>query len=290
VLATEVRNAEGKVVVSGSARVKVRSERAVLDAGVTPVSPAALPGATAVALVTGASRGLGAEIARVLGNRGIAVAVNYFQSAERADGVVQAIRAGGGHAVALRADVRSANDVRHLVDDVVARFGRLDHLVNVATGELRQERFTDLEWSAFEHHLAYQLKAVVHVCQAAYPALKRAGGSVVNVLSQVTFGAPPGQMADYVAAKHALHGLSKALAAEWAADGIRVNMVSPGLVQTELTQHYQDRVFKMEAARTPLRRLASPGDVARVVAFLLGQESAFLTGINLPVTGGQVMG
>ena len=99
----------------------------------------------------------------------------------------------------------------------------------------------------------------------------------------------PANMADYVTAKHALEGLSKALAAEWAGDGIRVNMVSPGLTRTELTEFQHERVFKMEAARTPLRRLATPADIARAVAYLALDDSAFLTGTNLFVTGGQVM-
>jgi NAD(P)-dependent dehydrogenase (short-subunit alcohol dehydrogenase family) len=84
-------------------------------------------------------------------------------------------------------------------------------------------------------------------------------------------------------------GLSKAMAAEWAEDLIRVNMVSPGLTRTELTEHYQERVFKMEAARTPLKRIATPADVASAVAYLAGEDAAFLTGVNLSVTGGQVM-
>ena len=112
---------------------------------------------------------------------------------------------------------------------------------------------------------------------------------MVNLLSQVTANAPVPRMADYVTAKYALLGLSKALAVEWADDHIRVNMVSPGLVQTELTQHYHDRVFKMEAARTPLNRLATPEDVAKSVAFLVSDEASYLTGVNLFVTGGQVM-
>jgi len=96
-------------------------------------------------------------------------------------------------------------------------------------------------------------------------------------------------MADYVSAKYALYGLSKALAAEWAADNIRVNMVSPGLMQTDLTQHYPERLFKLEANRIPLMRITRPDDVAGVVAYLLSDEASFLTGTNLFVTGGQGM-
>ena len=109
------------------------------------------------------------------------------------------------------------------------------------------------------------------------------------MLSQVTEGVPPALMADYVAAKYALCGLSKAFAVEWAADGIRVNMVSPGLTRTDLTAQYNERVFKAEATRVPLRRLASLEDVANAVDFLLSDQAAFLTGMTVPVSGGQVM-
>jgi len=115
------------------------------------------------------------------------------------------------------------------------------------------------------------------------------GGAIVNILSQVTSGQPPALMSDYVTAKHALFGLSKAMAVEWAEDNIRVNMVSPGLTQTDLTQHFHDRIFRIEAGRTPLKRIAKTSDIANVVAFLLSEDASFLTGVNLFVTGGQVV-
>jgi 3-oxoacyl-[acyl-carrier protein] reductase len=287
-LATEVRNAAGLVAVSGSAKVKVRDTRPAASPGPRVASSAAA--GQRVALVTGASRGIGAAVARALAARGIAVAVNYYKSADEAAGHVQAIRQAGGTAVAVQADVRDGEEVARLVQRVHEELGGIHLVVNAAIGELGQARFVDLEWPAFQRHLEYQLKAAVHVCQAAYPLLKAGGGgAIVNVLSQVTAGVPPANMADYVAAKYALYGLSKALAVEWAPDGIRVNTVSPGLTRTALTEHYHERLFKAEAGRTPLRRLASVEDVASAVAFLLGDESAFLTGVNVPVTGGQVM-
>lgn len=288
-LATEIRNGAGLVVVSGAAKVKVRGARPTPDAAAPP-PPARADVGRRVALVTGASRGIGAAIARTLAARGIAVAVNYHQSADRAERQVRDIREAGGHAVAVQADVREPDEVARMVRTVADELGGLSLVVNAAIGGLEQQRFVDLDWAAFQRQLDYQVKAVVQVCQAAYPLLKAAGGgAIVNVLSQAATGVPPALMADYVAAKYALHGLSKALAVEWAADGVRVNTVSPGLTRTDLTEHYHDRVFKMEAARVPLRRLASPEDVAKAVTFLLGDESAFLTGVDVPVSGGQVM-
>ena len=289
-LTTEIRNAEDKIVVSGTAKVKVRDgEVAALPASSQALSSAGASGRT-VALVTGASGGIGAEIAATLASRGAAVAVNYFQNAVRANDLVESIRKAGGEAMAIQGDVRQADDVVRMLAKVQEGLGRLDWVVNAAIGGLSNRPFMETQWSDFQEQLDYQLKAVVQMCQAAYRSMKTAGGgAIVNILSQVTADQPPSGMADYVAAKYALLGLSKALAVEWAVDQIRVNMVSPGLTETDLTQHLHDRIFKMEASRTPLKRIAQPVDIANSVAFLLSREAAFLTGVNLFVTGGQVM-
>jgi NAD(P)-dependent dehydrogenase (short-subunit alcohol dehydrogenase family)/acyl dehydratase len=289
-LTTEIRNAEDKTVVSGSAKVKVRDgEVATLPITQQAVSPAG-PSGRMVALVTGASGGIGAEIAHTLASRGAAIAVNYFQNSARANTLVDSIRKSGGEAIVTQGDVRNPEDVERILATVRGQFGRLDWLVNAAIGGLSTRPFVERQWSDFQEQLDYQLKAVVQMCQAVYRGMKAAGGgAIVNILSQVTADQPPSGMADYVSAKYALLGLSKALAVEWATDQIRVNMISPGLTETDLTQHYHDRIFKMEASRTPLKRIAQPVDIANSVAFLLSKEAAFLTGVNLFVTGGQVM-
>ena len=291
-LSTEIRSADGKVVVAGTAKVKVREPETMVAAATAPmatVAPSRKP-ERQVAMVTGASGAIGAEIARTLARKGYRVAVNYYRHPDRAAAVVASIEQAGGAACTAQADVRDAASVEAMLQSVTERLGAPTILVNAAIGELEPRPFNELSWNDFLAHMEYQVKAVFNLCQGMYPLMKAAGGgAVVNVLSQVTGGPPPVHMADYVAAKHALEGLSKALAAEWAGDGVRVNMVSPGLTRTELTEFQHERVFKMEAARTPLRRLATVEDIARAVAYLASEESAFLTGINLFVTGGQVM-
>lgn len=289
VLNMEIRSADDKIVVMGTAKVKVR------DSAGTTAAPSSDQTATAatgrkVAIVTGASRGLGAEIARTLAARGYAVAVNYLRNEARALSVVHEIEQLGGVAMAVGADVRDARAVEQLFERVSESLGPPTVLVNAAAGALMSRPLAELKWEDFAEHLDYQVKAVLMMCQAAYPRMKDAGGgAIVNLLSQVTAGAPAVGMADYVCAKNALMGLSKAMAAEWADDRIRVNMVSPGLARTDMTEHYQERVFKMEAARTPLKRIATAQDVANAVAYLSTDDAAFLTGVNLFVTGGQVM-
>src|SRR3990167_6300495 len=289
VLNTEIRSADDKVIVMGTAKVKVRDDsRAAQRVSSTVSIP--FDSGRRVALVTGASRGMGAQIAKTLAKKGFAVAVNYFRSADRAHNVVHEIELDGGVAFAVQADVRDAESVSALFVQVVETLGPPQVLVNSAVGEFINRPINDLRWADFVAHMEYQVKAALQLCQGAYPHMKSAGGGViVNILSQVTAGVPATGMADYVSAKNALMGLSKAMAAEWAEDMIRVNMVSPGLTRTEMTEHYQERAFKMEAARTPLKRIATPADVASAVAYLVGEEASFLTGVNLFVTGGQVM-
>jgi 3-oxoacyl-[acyl-carrier protein] reductase len=287
-LATEIRTNDGKVAVSGTAKVKLRDTEPA--AALTPEITKARSAQDRVVLITGASRGLGAEIAWTLAAKRMAVAVNYLRSSEAAATVVNRIGKDGGTAIRVQADVRDADAVKRMVESVMNEFGRIDYVVNCAIAGLQQNVFADLQWDHFQEHIETQLKGSMQVLQATYPVMKaNGGGAVVNVLSQVVAGTPPTRMADYVCAKHALFGLSKALASEWAADHIRVNTVSPGLMETELTQHYSDRVFKLEANRTPLGRIAHAGDVAAAVAYLLSDDAAFLTGVNLAITGGQVM-
>jgi NAD(P)-dependent dehydrogenase (short-subunit alcohol dehydrogenase family)/acyl dehydratase len=290
-LATEIRDASDRVVVAGSARVKVR------DAPGESASPAAAAATDAragegrrVALVTGGSGGLGSAVATLLGARGYAVGLCYFRRERRAAAVAAAIREAGGHAMPIQADVRKAEDVERAIASATDALGSITVLVNAATGELEEKRFLDAAWPDFERALEYQVKAVAGMTRAVHPLMKQAGGgAIVNVLSQVVGGAPPANMAPYVVAKYAAEGLTRALAVEFAGDGIRVNAVSPGLVRTDLTEHLSERVFRGEALRTPLKRLATAHDVAQAVAYLAGEESAFVTGTNLYVTGGQVM-
>ena len=290
VLTTEIRNDEGSIAVTGTAKVKCRGSFSKEVAEPQPADKSVEPVDRRIALVTGASRGIGAEIAHVLAARGIGVAVNYFHNRDRAEEVVQDIRRQKGEAIAVQGDIRNGSDVDRIFATISQELGDVSFVVNGAGGELLNMPLVEIDWSAIEAQLEYQVKAVLQVCQAAYPKLKaNHGGAIVNVLSQVTTGQPPARMGDYVTAKYALMGLSKALAVEWAGDGIRVNMVSPGLVQTDLTQHYPERVFNLEAHRTPLRRIAKPFDVAGAVAFLLSEDAAFLTGVNLIISGGLVM-
>ena len=241
-----------------------------------------------VALVTGASRGIGRATATVLAACGAAVIVNYRGQAEAAAEVVAQIEAAGGRATAVQADVSDAGDVERLVKTTTETYGSLHILVNNA-GIARDNlllRMKDDEWdSVIDTNLrgTYLLtKAVLR------PMMRARRGRIITITSVVGLLGNAGQ-ANYAAAKAGLIGFTKSVAREMASRGITANAVAPGFVETDITAGLSDSVRETALATIPLGRWAQPEEVANVVAFLSSDAAAYITGQTLAVDGGMTM-
>ena len=239
---------------------------------------ASLEGRTA--LVTGASRGIGAAVARELAAAGARVAVNYRSSADEAKAVASEI---GG--VAIDGDVADLEQAAAVVQQAESDLGELDVLVNNAgvTRDGLIARMSDEDWQTV---VDTNLRGTFATCRAASrKMLRRRSGAIVNMTSVVGLMGNPGQ-ANYAASKAGIIGLTKALAREFGSRGVRVNAVAPGYIDTALTDVLSDEVRGAILANTPLGRLGEPRDVARAVRFLCSDEASFVTGEVLLVGGG----
>ncbi|GAA5237107.1 3-oxoacyl-ACP reductase [Verticiella sediminum] len=248
-----------------------------------------------VILVTGASRGLGAAIAGAFAREGALVAVNYRENTAAAQATVARCIAAGGDAWAVRADVTRRDEVDAMVAEILREAGRIDAVVNNAFHPYRfdpdrRPRFADLGWDAFQAQFDGAVQSAYHVCQAVLPGMRqRAGGSIVNILTDLA-DQPLVPYPDYATAKAALAGFTRQLAADLGPHGIRVNGIAPGLVwPTDASRATRESVREQLAAQTPLRRVATPEDVAGPVLFLASDWARFVTGQVVLVDGGLVM-
>jgi len=237
-----------------------------------------------VALVTGSSRGIGAEIARRLARDGFRVVVNYAGGAGPAREVVDAIAADGGEAIAVQADIADPAAVAALFDAAEQAFGRIDVVVNSA-GVMKLGAIADYDDTTFDQTVAINLKGTFNVSRQAAKRVRN-GGRIVN-LSSTMVGVRLPTYGVYVATKAAVEGLTQVLAQEMRGRGISVNAVAPGPVATELflqgkSPEQVDRLAKMN----PLERLGQPADIAGVVAFLAGPDGAWVNGQILRANGG----
>jgi len=243
-----------------------------------------------VVLVTGASRGIGRAVALDLGRAGYAVAVNYVARHAEASRVVDEIRAGGGHAVAIHADVADGAAVEAMFREVDRRLGRLDALVNNAAIGRRAETLTAIDDETWRRTLAVNLDGVFYCMRAAIPRLRAAGGGrIVNISSGAAkTGGSVG--AHYAASKAGVLALTASAARELARDGIAVNAVLPSVIETEMVDavaapgEAQDRL----RAQIPIGRFGRPEEVATVVRFLVAEAPAYLTGEFISMRGGRL--
>lgn len=241
-----------------------------------------------VAVVTGASKGIGAEVGRALAAEGASVVVNYASSREGADRVVADITAAGGKAIAVGGDVSKSNDVTALFDAAKQAYGRVDILINNA-GVFDFKPLEEITEAHFERHFRINVLGPILTTQAAVKHFPSSGGVIINVSSVVAFSPVPNSSV-YSATKGALDTLTRTYAQELGPRNIRVVSLNPGLVSTEGSQSlgvigspFEQQVI----AETPLRRIGLPTDIAKVAVFLASDDAGWITGEIITASGGQ---
>jgi len=243
-----------------------------------------------VALITGSVRGTGAGIARVFAREGARVVLNQVHDEGNPQQVLDALRAQGGQAIFVKADIGDEAQVHTMVQQAESAFGPVDILVNNYAASIPRTRFSASTWAAWQEQIDYTVKAAFFCCQAVLPGMQaRHWGRLISI-NTVGIHQPALTYHGYTAAKTAMLGLTRNLAVEVGQYNITVNIVSPGLTLTEevrarLSPEEQER----RAQQIPLRRIGTVEDTANVALFLASELGSFVTGLYIPVCGGQVM-
>jgi 3-oxoacyl-[acyl-carrier protein] reductase len=280
-LATDIYNQHKQKVTTGRAKVKVMEEE-------QPAAPVERR-PPAAALVIGATGGIGRAVCAQLAADGFDLALHCHRDRSAAESLQQRLSVAGRKIVVVQADVVGESEVCDMVDAVDRQLAGVGVLVNCASARIASQPFGVLDWSDLEAHLAVSIHGSFNLARCVVPVMERQGGGRMIFITSQAVDTPNGDWLPYVTAKSALSGFARALAMELAPKGIRVNLVSPGMTDTELVADIPEKARLLVAARTPLRRLARPEDVAGAVAFLASSRADFLTGETIRVNGGQVM-
>lgn len=239
------------------------------------------------AIVTGGTRGIGAALVKKLAAEGAGVLFSYVSSLQRAAEIEKSVRADGGRAVAMRADVRDRAAMENLAAKAVEAFGRLDIAINNAHQAYAAKWFEESSWEDFQRELDTLVKGPFNIVQSCLPQMKRQGGGVIINVGSTMALAPRPRHSFYITAKNALTGLTEALAIELGQHGIRVNLVTPGPLATEHNAAYPPEVMQRLAEETPLRhRLATVDEVAAAIVMMTYDEAACVTGANVLASAG----
>lgn len=242
-----------------------------------------------IALITGASRGIGAATAVLLGSQGCKVAVNYHTNSTAAGEVVEKITAAGGQAMAFQADVRSADDVHRMVEEIRSSLGEIDILILNAGMSVPVKPFTELSYEEFTTKTTGETDCFVRTCQEVIPHMVASGSGTIVGISSTLSRYPSLGFSSHSLAKSGVDGFMKALAFELGPLGIRVNTVAPGLTETDATAFVPEAQKQAMGQLTPLQRIAQPEDVAGAILCVVSDHMRFVTGAYIPVAGGIFM-
>lgn len=281
-LKTEILNQNKQKVTTGVAKVKVIEDE--IESTVIEVKR------EAVALIIGATGGIGSQTARVLASKGFNLVLHYNSNKAKAEKIKAELEKETSKKIYIvKADITKETDVSEMMSNVDRHFGYLTALVNASTSSFGNIKFDSIEWEDILSQISINIKSSFMIMKYATPLMEIYNyGKVVFITTQFT-EQMQSELIHYITAKSALNGFAKSLSMDLAHKGIRVNLVSPGMTNTDLIADIPEKVKLLTSARTPLKRLAETEDVAQAIGYLVSDVSDFLTGETIRINGGQVM-
>lgn len=282
-LKTDIFNQDGQKVTTGLAKVRIVEQK-------VKSSPEQNKKMTKrVALVVGATGGIGQTACLRLAKDGFDVVIHYHGNEELARKIQKQVAALKRKSILVKADIADFFQVQDMVNQIIRQLQTITVVVNCAATPIANVKFRDLEWSTIQKHMDINVKGVFNVQKCVVPVMeKKKYGKIIN-MTTYAIEKPNMEWLHYITSKSALHGFSKASALELAPKGIRVNVISPGMTDTELIANIPEKVKLLTEAQTPLGRIAHPEDIAGVISFLASSESDFMTGETIRINGGQIM-
>lgn len=283
-LKTDIYNQNRQIVTRGFAKVKV------IELEIQNIEKTKYEDLTSkVALIIGGTGGIGSAACIQLAKDGFEIIIHYNRNKEAAEKLKSEIMKLNQKAIIMQADIFDDQEIKGLIHKSIRAFSKIDVLVNCASTVIPDIKLQDLLWADFQKQLELNIKSTFVIMQEVLPLMIKSGyGKIINIGSSVV-DKPSSNWAHYVTAKSALVGLTKAFAFDLAPKGVRVNLITPSLMDTELTANIPEKIKLLTAAQTPLRRLAKTSDVAGLISFLASKKSDFLTGENIRLNGGQMM-
>jgi 3-oxoacyl-[acyl-carrier protein] reductase len=284
-LITEIFNQDKQKVTTGVAQVKiVEQEIPIIDQNEPEKKK------KKIALIIGATGGIGLATARSLAKDGYQVGIHYNANKEKADKLKVELVSDVTQVHIFQGDITNPTKAKEILESVVRKFGTITLIVNCATIKIPNIKIENLEWEDLQKQIDINIKSNFYLAEAAIPYMKENGyGKLIFITTQYTESTPPIELMPYVVAKYALNGFAKSLAVELALHGIQVNLVSPGMTETDLISDIPEKIRLVTAAKAPLRRLAKPQDVAGAISFLASEKADYITGETIRVNGGQLM-
>ena len=243
-----------------------------------------------VAIIIGSTGGIGTAVSKKLIEKGYDVALFYHSNEIKVDEIIEYSKKYGSKVIKVKTDIKQNGSIEDGIDKVNRFFDRIDVFVNCATSKIPNIKVLNLELNDIKEQFSMNIESNFFFIKKILPVMQKTkSGRIIFLTTQYTEGTPPSDVMAYVIAKQALNGMAKSLAVELATHGITVNLVSPGMTQTELISEIPEKAKLMTAAKAPLKRLAMPDEVASAVIYLASKEAAYITGETIRINGGQIM-